>query len=108
MKNGKVNYYLDPNDWSKKADGTPSVLDGTDGDVMVHIPKFYGKSGSNGTKRWVRIATTKIDPSWIEVPEMFVSAYKVTVNEGSAAPKAASVVNTSSSYRGGDNREGYD
>ena len=108
VKNGKVNYYLDPNDWSKKADGTPSVLDGTDGDVMVHIPKFYGKSGSNGTKRWVRIATTKIDPSWIEVPEMFVSAYKVTVNEGSAAPKAASVVNTSSSYRGGDNREGYD
>lgn len=108
VKNGKVNYYLDPNDWSKKADGTPSVLDGTDGDVMVHIPKFYGKSGSNGTKRWVRIATTKIDPSWVEVPEMFVSAYKVTVNEGSAAPKAASVVNTSSSYRGGNNREGYD
>lgn len=108
VKNGKVNYYLDPNDWSKNADGTPSVLDGTDGDVMVHIPKFYGKSGSKGTKRWVRIATTKIDPSWVEVPEMFVSAYKVTVNEGSAAPKAASVVNTSSSYRGGDNREGYD
>ena len=108
VKNGKVNYYLDLNDWSKKADGTPSVLDGTDGDVMVHIPKFYGKSGSNGNKRWVRIATTKIDPSWVEVPEMFVSAYKVTVNEGSAAPKAASVVNTSSSYRGGNNREGYD
>ena len=108
VKNGKVNYYLDPNDWSKKADGTPSVLDGTDGDVMVHIPKFYGKSGSNGTKRWVRIATTKIDPSWVEIPEMFVSAYKVTVNEGSAAPKVASVVNTSSSYRGGDNIEGYD
>ena len=108
VKNGAVNYYLDPNDWSKKADGTPSVLDGTDGDVMVHIPKFYGKSGSNGNKRWVRIATTKIDPSWVEIPEMFVSAYKVTVNEGSAAPKAASVVNTSSSYRGGNNREGYD
>ena len=108
VKDGAVNYYLNPNDWSKKADGTPSVLDGTDGDVMVHIPKFYGKSGSNGNKRWVRIATTKIDPSWVEIPEMFVSAYKVTVNEGSAAPKAASVVNTSSSYRGGDNREGYD
>lgn len=108
VKNGAVNYYLDPNNWSKKADGTPSVLDGTDGDVMVHIPKFYGKSGSNGTKRWVRIATTKIDPSWVEVPEMFVSAYKVTVNEGSAAPKVASVVNTSSSYRGGNNNETYD
>ena len=108
VKDGAVNYYLDPNDWSKKADGTPSVLDGTDGDVMVHVPKFYGKSGSNGNKRWVRIATIKIDPSWVEIPEMFVSAYKVTVNEGSAAPKVTSVVNTSSSYRGGNNREGYD
>lgn len=108
VKNGKVNYYLDPNDWSKKADGTPSVLDGTDGDVMVHIPKFYGKSGSKGAKRWVRISTTKIDPSWVEVPEMFVSAYKVTVNEGSASPKVASVVNTSSPYRGGNNDASYD
>ena len=108
VKDGKVNYYLDPNDWSKKADGTPSVLDGTDGDVMVHIPKFYGRSGSKGTKRWVRISTTQVDPSWVEVPEMFVSAYKVAVNESSAAPKVASVVNTSSSYRGGNNDETYD
>ena len=78
VKNGIVNYYLDPNDWSRKADGTQSVLDGTDGDVMVHIPKFYGKSGSNGNKKWVRIATTKIDSSWVEIPEMFVSAYRIT------------------------------
>lgn len=110
VKNGKVNYYLDPNDWSKKADGTPSVLDGTDGDVMVHIPKFYGKSGSKGTKRWVRISTTKIDPSWVEVPEMFVSAYKVTLHKDTESNKAkvASVVNTTANYRGGSNRADYD
>lgn len=108
VKNGKVNYYLDPNDWSKKADGTPSVLDGTDGDVMVHIPKFYGKSGSNGTKRWVRIATTKIDSSWVEVPEMFVSAYRITRYNDQDVTKVASVVNTSTNYRGGGNREGFD
>lgn len=108
VKNGKVNYYLDPNDWSKKADGTPSVLDGTDGDVMVHIPKFYGKSGSNGNKRWVRIATTKIDPSWVEIPEMFVSAYKITTYTDSGTSKVASVVNTSANYRGGTNNAGYD
>ena len=110
VKNGKVNYYLDPNDWSKKADGTPSVLDGTDGDVMVHIPKFYGKSGSKGTKRWVRIATTKIDPSWVEVPEMFISAYEVTLHKDTNSNKAkvASVVNTSTNYRGGTNDSKYD
>lgn len=108
VKNGKVNYYLDPNDWSKKADGTSSVLDGTDGDVMVHIPKFYGKSGSKGTKRWVRISTTKIDPSWVEVPEMFVSAYGITRYNDQDVTKVASVVNTSTNYRGGGNREGFD
>ena len=108
VKNGKVNYYLDPNDWSKKADGTSSVLDGTDGDVMVHIPKFYGKSGSNGNKRWVRIATTKIDSSWVEIPEMFVSAYKITTYTDSGTAKVASVVNTTTKYRGGSNRSNYD
>ena len=108
VKNGKVNYYLDPNDWSKKADGTPSVLDGTDGDVMVHIPKFYGKSGSNGNKRWVRIATTKIDSSWVEIPEMFVSAYRNTIYTDGDTTKVASVVSTDAKYRGGGRRSEYD
>ena len=108
VKNGVVNYYLDPNDWSKKADGTPSVLDGTDGDVMVHIPKFYGKSGSNGNKRWVRIATTKIDSSWVEIPEMFVSAYRITTYTDADKIKVASVVNTTANYRGGANRSAND
>lgn len=108
VKNGVVNYYLDPNDWSMKADGTPSVLDGTDGDVMVHIPKFYGKSGSNGNKRWVRIATTKIDSSWVEIPEMFVSAYRITTYTDSGTAKVASVVNTTENYRGGLNRSNFD
>ena len=108
VKNGVVNYYLDPNNWSNKVDGTPSVLDGTDGDVMVHIPKFYGKSGSNGNKRWVRIATTKIDSSWVEIPEMFVSAYRITTYTDSDKTKAASVVNTTANYRGGSNRPDND
>ena len=108
VKNGVVNYYLDPNDWSKKADGTPSVLDGTDGDVMVHIPKFYGKSGSNGNKRWVRISTAKVDASWVEIPEMFVSAYRITTYTDSGTAKVASVVNTTENYRGGSNRSYFD
>lgn len=108
VKNGKVNYYLDPNDWSKKADGSASVLDGTDGDVMVHIPKFYGKSGSNGNKRWVRISLSQIDSTWVEIPEMFVSAYRITAYSDSGTTKVASVVNTSAEYRGGTNNADYD
>ena len=108
VKNGKVNYYLNPNDWSKKADGTPSVLDGTDGDVMVHTPKFYGKSGSNGNKRWVRISTVKIDASWVEIPEMFISAYRNTIYNDGNTTKIASVVSTDAKYRGGGRRSEYD
>lgn len=108
VKNGVVNYYLDPNDWSNKADGTQSVLDGTDGDVMVHTPKFYGKSGSNGNKRWVRISTVKIDASWVEIPEMFISAYHNTIYTDGGTTKIASVVSTDAKYRGGGRRSEYD
>lgn len=105
----EINYYLNPNDWSQKADGTPSVLDGTDGTVRVHIPKFYGKSGVEGTKRWVRMSTIKMDNTWIEIPEMLVDAYRSTVDTTvSATPKAVSVVNTTAQFRGGDNRTAND
>ena len=104
-----INYYLDPNDWSKKADGGNSVLDGTDGTVRVHIPKFYGKSGVEGTKRWVRLSTIKMDNTWIEIPEMLVDAYRSTVDTTvSATPKAVSVVNTTAQFRGGGNRTAND
>jgi hypothetical protein len=43
LDNGTVNYYLDPTDSTKKNDGTNSDLTGTDGMVMVEIPKFYTK-----------------------------------------------------------------
>nr|DAU49365.1 MAG TPA: Head fiber protein [Caudoviricetes sp.] len=102
----KVNYYLNPNDWSKKADGTPSVLDGTDGTVRVHIPKFYGKSGVEGNKRWVRISTVKCDDTWVEIPEMLLDAYRSTVNQ--TGNKAVSVVNTTAQFRGGGNRTAND
>ena len=102
----KVNYYLDPNDWSKKANGTPSVLDGTDGTVRVHIPKFYGKSGVEGNKRWVRISTVKCDDTWVEIPEMLLDAYRSTVNQ--TGNKAVSVVNTTAQFRGGGNRTAND
>ena len=101
-----INYYLDPNDWSKKADGGNSVLDGTDGTVRVHIPKFYGKSGVEGTKRWVRMSTIKMDDTWIEIPEMLVDAYRSTVNQ--TGNKAVSVVNTTAQFRGGGNRTAND
>jgi hypothetical protein len=110
--NGVINYYLDPNDWSKKITGEDSVLDGTDGTVRVHTPKFYGKSGTNvqdSNKKWVRISTIKMDDTWIEIPEMLIDAYRSTVDTTtSATPKAVSVVNTTAQFRGGGNRTAND
>lgn len=108
VKNGKLQYYLNPNDWSKKSNGEPSNLDGTDGDVMIRTPRFYGKSGSNGNKRWVRISTVKVDASWVEIPEMFISAYRNTIYTDGDTTKVASVVSTDTKYRGGGRRPEYD
>lgn len=38
-----LKYKLNKTDWSKKADGSPANLDGTDGDVMVKVPAFFMK-----------------------------------------------------------------
>ena len=108
-KGKDIQYYLDPNDWSRKLDGTPSVLDGTDGSVMVHIPKFYGRSFIDGGKRSVRISEVKVDSTWIEIPEMLVSAYRVTADRtDSKNIKLVSVVNTTPEFRGGNNSATYD
>ena len=108
VKNGKLQYYLNPNDWTKTSNGSNSNLDGTDGDVMIHTPKFYGKSGSNGNKRWVRISTVKVDATWVEIPEMFISAYRNTIYTDGDITKIASVVSTDTKYRGGGRRSEYD
>ena len=49
LDDGSVNYYLDPDDWSLKADGTASTLTGADGQVMVEIPAFWTKRTKVGT-----------------------------------------------------------
>ena len=110
-KGKNVIYYLDATDWSKKEGGEePSVLDGTDGTVRVDTgTKFYGKSGSSENKRWVRISTTKIDDTWVEIPRMLIDAYRCTVDTRvSNTPKAMSVVNTTAQFRGGSNRTDKD
>lgn len=104
-----IKYWLNPNDWSLKENGEPSVLDGTDGTVRVNTIKFYGKSGSKLNKRWVKISTVKIDDTWVEIPELLIDAYRCTVDTTtSSTPKAVSVVNTTAQFRGGGNRANRD
>lgn len=104
VKDGILQYYLDPNDWSKRADGTDSVLDGTDGDVCVETPTFYLKCTTEGTVTTIRESLVQIDSSYKKVDGLYVDAYRGTVNDS----KFRSVVNTSADFRGGDNNSSYD
>ena len=51
---GTVKYFLDPNNSTKKEDGTTAIIDGTDGNVMVQIPKFWYKyEFADGKHKWL-------------------------------------------------------
>jgi hypothetical protein len=87
--NGTVNYYLDPFDSTKKADGTASVLTGADGNVMVEIPKFYTKRVVSGTITTWLLSDYPLDgytvhPAFVkngvEVNARYVGAYDACVN----------------------------
>lgn len=95
-----------------------SVLNGYDGTVRVHTPKFYGKSGESDTEKWVRISMNPMDGTWTEVPEMLIDAYRSTVlntvpeNMGYLSTlkvnSTISVVNSNTYCRGGNNSLTYD
>jgi hypothetical protein len=70
---GVVQYYLLSTDSTKKADGTAANIDGTDGQVMVEIPKFHYIQTHYLTKRY-----------------MFVSRYPFTLT----LPDASTVTST--------------
>ena len=55
---GQLQYYLLPTDGTKKWDGSSANLDGTDGQVMVQIPKFYYLYSYTGTTHSWSISLT--------------------------------------------------
>ena len=83
--NGVVNYYLNPLDFTKKADGSASdITTGIDGDVMIEFPKVYWKFETIGTDVYIRYSSVKIDKGYkclghtkgiIEKDKCYISAY---------------------------------
>ena len=96
---GKVVEYLDPTDW------TGNTRDGSRGQVMVEIPLHYRKCETDGNKRRVLLSELPL-PGYDVVPLMYVSAYQATVQRSTS--KLASVVNTDTDYRGGNNNATHD
>lgn len=110
VKNGALQYKLGATNWAYKEDmTTASVLDGTDGGIYIHIPKFYLWSENEGITHRVYISLLPLVPDALEVPEMYVSAEKVTLDRTDGSNiKTASVVNTTANFRGGNNSADYD
>jgi hypothetical protein len=105
LDTGVVNYYLDPTDWSKKADGSASVLDGTDGQVMVELPAHYRKFETDGNMRRVKISPYNL-PGFTLVAESYMSAFEASLQRSNL--KLSSVINTSTDFRGGNNTSAWD
>ena len=62
LKNGVVQYYLNPNDLTKKADGTSAdITSGNDGDVMIEIPKTGFKISTSGNTLTIKITDNPTD-----------------------------------------------
>lgn len=106
--NGTVNYYLDPTDWTKKADGSASKLDGTDGQVMMEWPDFYFKVDMNtpsAGKHQIKISTGALS-GFTKVPKHYVSAYEANITRSTST--LGSFKNTGTDYRGGNNTSAWD
>ena len=106
--NGDVNYYLHPNDSTKKDTGEPAKLDGTDGMYMVEIPEHYAKFEFDGTS-WTALISEYPLPGFHKVRKCYRSAVEATIDRTVAAtPKLAAVCNTTAAFRGGNNNADWD
>jgi len=88
---GNVVCYLDPTDSTKKLGGGTANLDGTDGQVMVEIPKFYYKY--TGGHIWeisqFPISGFSVHPAFVKdgtvVDYRYMSAYEGVLYDTSAS-----------------------
>src|SRR6056297_635189 len=91
---GVVQYYLDPEDSTKKADGSAANLDGTDGQVMVEIPIFYYRfSAASSVYGWdiseYNVPGFTVHPMFLTAPgvvadKIYVAAYEASLYDDSA------------------------
>lgn len=64
---GEVDYYLNPNDYNQKADGTPTTdVSNTnyDGNAMMEWSPVYTKVESTSTKHYIYFCSHKLDDSY--------------------------------------------
>ena len=107
---GDVVKYLPDSGW------TEETLDGSLGQVMVELPEFWWKFSESGNTQSVMLSQVPLD-GYKHVKKTYVSAYEATIDRGTDATggtshstewKLASVKNTTTRYRGGNNTASND
>ena len=112
LNGGVVQYYLDPDDYTKKIDGTDAdITTGADGDVMVEFPIIYTKEWSDGTYDYVNLTAAPLDgyhangftnANGIVQDTAYMAAYdgyNISSNLRSVSGKAPTVSQTIGTFR---------
>ncbi len=87
--------YLDNANSNLYADGTASVLTGTQGDVMVYKPAFYYKYEAVDDYQFAYLIAEQGDGTWVYSPASLIGAYK-SYNSGSKLYSRSGVAPTGS------------
>ena len=98
--NGNVTKYLSDIDWMDD-----QSIDGTQGQVMIEIPKFYYKFETDGDIQRVRISEYPLSGYKLS-NTMYVGAYEASLQRSTL--KLCSVCNYDADYRGGANQSQWD
>lgn len=102
---GTVNYWLHKDNDALKEDGvTPSVLDGTDGQVMSYIPAHWVRWDTHGDIFRIQISDKELQGYYYQ-RSLWVG-YEATVHR--PTNKLSSVVSLDPDYRGGNNNSSWD
>lgn len=108
---GTVQYYLDPTNSTKKADGSASVLTGADGQVMVEIPAFYYRHTYSSTTHTWRISQTpqagfELHPAFLKnglpVGNRYIGAYEGSMWDATTSAMVSSANIVTDMYAAGD------
>ena len=103
--NGKVVYYLNANDSTKRDTGAAANLTGKDGMMETELPDMYVRFEMDGNK-CRHLQSTQPLPGFHLWRKGYVSSVEATVQR--STNKLASVCSTDVDYRGGNNNASYD
>lgn len=103
--NGKVVYYLNANDSTKRDTGAAADLTGKDGMMETELPDMYVRFETDGNK-CRHLQSTEPLPGFHLWRKGYIGSVEATVQR--STNKLASVCSTDVDYRGGNNNASYD